>query len=454
MGRGAHTRARRPGAHAVSAPLEDMAAVTRLWAQLRVPDRARYMERIAQAVIDEFEDLCLALAGESQRPRAEIAALELLPAVDVLNWLGAHAQQLLGAHRFALPRSLHPLTRASAGHAPVGVVGITGAPSAPFAEPLAVLGTALLAGNGAILTPAADAAIAAQRIAGVVARAGIPEGLVRLGATSGCPSVVDLSAGPPGPDAMLVLADAHLLHAVDGALWGACAGSGRLAGSVKRAFVAREHAGAFLEELALAAQALELGDPLLATTQMAPLADPAPLAAAIDEALAAGATLHSGDPGQRLAILTGVPASARLARERVRGPVIDVTAVDDSVAAVALANAGARSLGASIWSTDRRAAVRIARELDARVVWGNDHPPALPARQTAADALPLCTRAQLIAWDPATRRPPWRFPYDAGGPLAARALAALASAREGDRERALRDGAPAMIRVAGRALRR
>ena len=70
LGRRARARARRAGAHAVSAPLEDMAAVTRLWAQLRVPDRARYMERIAQAVIDEFEDLCLALAGESQRPRA------------------------------------------------------------------------------------------------------------------------------------------------------------------------------------------------------------------------------------------------------------------------------------------------------------------------------------------------------------------------------------------------
>ena len=187
---------------------------------------------------------------------------------------------------------------------------------------------------------------------------------------------------------------------------------------------------------------------------MAPLEDPAPLAAAIDESLALGATLHSGGADGRLAILTGVPATARLARERVGGPVIDVTAVDDSVAAVALANAGERSLGASIWSADRRAAVRIARELEARVVWGNDHPPALPARQSAADALALCTRAQLIAWDPATRRPPWRFPYDAAGPAASKALASLAAAREGDRERALRDGAPAVIRVAGRALRR
>jgi acyl-CoA reductase-like NAD-dependent aldehyde dehydrogenase len=435
----------------VSAPLEDMAAVTRLWAQLRVPDRARYLERVAQAVIDEFDDLCLALAAESRRPRAEIAALELLAAIDVANWLGAHAQRLLGAHRFPLPRALHPLTRASAGHAPVGVLGVRGASGAPFAEPLAVLGAALLAGNGAILAPAADAGGAAERIVGVVARAGIPEGLVRIGPTEGCPAIIDLAGGPAGPDAMLVLADANVAHAVDGALWGACAGGGLLAGSVKRAFVAREHAGAFVEELVLAAAQLEIGDPLHATTQMSPLADPAPLAAAIDEALAGGATLHARDG---LAVLTGVPAGARLARERVPGPVIGVTAVEDSVEAVALANAPQRSLGASIWSADRRAAVRVARELEARVVWGNDHPPALPARQVAADALPRCTRAQLIAWDPAARRPPWRFPYDAAAPLAARALAGLASARDGDRERALRDGGPSVVRVARRALRR
>jgi len=98
--------------------------------------------------------------------------------------------------------------------------------------------------------------------------------------------------------------------------------------------------------------------------------------------------------------------------------------------------------------------VRIARELEARVVWGNDHPPSLPPRQIAADALPRCTRAQLIAWDPVARRPPWRFPYDAAGPLAARALASLASAREGDRERALREGGASVLRVAGRSLRR
>ena len=98
---GARARARGAGAR-VSAPLaEDMAVVTGLWAQLRVPDRARYLERAAQAVIDEFEELCMAIAGESRRPRAEIASLELLAAIDALRWLSENSRRLTGARRFA-----------------------------------------------------------------------------------------------------------------------------------------------------------------------------------------------------------------------------------------------------------------------------------------------------------------------------------------------------------------
>jgi hypothetical protein len=70
----------------------------------------------------------------------------------------------------------------------------------------------------------------------------------------------------------------------------------------------------------------------------------------------------------------------------------------------------------------------------------------------AAEALTRCTREQLIAWDPPSRRPPWRYPYDAEAPRAARALATLHSARDGDRERALRDGGAAVLRLAGRTL--
>jgi len=438
-----------------------MVAVTRLWAQLRVADRAHYLERAAQAVIDEFDDLCLALAAESRRPGAEIATLELLAVIDALRWLAEHAQRLLGAHRFALPRTLHPLTRASAGHAPLGVVGITGAAGAPFALPLSAIGAALLGGNGAIFAPTPGAADAAERVSGVLTRAGLPEGLVRIAgpeALAGCAATLDLDAGPSAPDAMIVLADAKLDHAVEGALWAACAGAGQLAGSLQRAYVVDECFEEFSRELVLAAQALEPGDPLAAQTQLGPVASEAAAAAledAIEEAVALGATVHCG--GRRAGpagggvlfaptVLTGVAPRSRLMRERVGGPVLAVASVAEAVEAAALANAPARSLGASIWSSDRRHAVRIARELQARVVWGNDHVPALPLREAAAEALELCGRAQLITWEPASGRPPWRYRYDAGTQRAARSVALMRSQRDGEREQGLREGGPAIVR--------
>jgi acyl-CoA reductase-like NAD-dependent aldehyde dehydrogenase len=445
-----------------------MQVVTRLWAALRVPDRARYLERTAQAVIDEFDDICGAIAAESQRPRAEIAALELLAAIDVLRWLAEESRQLTGARRFSLPRALHPLTRASAGFAPVGVVGIRGTRGAPFAEPLAMVGAALLAGNGVVLAPGPDAAAAAVRLARVLARAGLPEGLVRVGNVSlaRCARVLEEGAGPRGADAMIVLADADLSHAAAGALWGACCGAGQLAGSVKRVYVVRECFDELLDAVTRGAQELVPGDPVLPGTQLGPLAgEPVAeaLEDAIDEAVRGGATLHCGGrtsaagvPGTFFApaVLTGVPAGARLVERRISGPALSLAAVADSAAAVALANGGERSLGASVWAADRRAAVRIARELHARVVWGNDHPPAPPARLVATEALPRCTREQLITWEAPSRRPPWRYPYDGAATRAAQALAALHSAREGARERALGDGGgAAVLRLAGRMLK-
>src|ERR1700692_1266271 len=84
------------GRAAMSGTLADeLATVTPLWAQLRVADRAHYLERAAQAVIDEFDEICVTIAGESRRPAAEIAALELLGAVDALRWLADNARRLM-----------------------------------------------------------------------------------------------------------------------------------------------------------------------------------------------------------------------------------------------------------------------------------------------------------------------------------------------------------------------
>ena len=448
----------------------ELAAVTRLWAQLRVGDRARYLERASQAVIDEFDDLGPALAAAARRPAAEVATLELLPAIDALRWLADSAQRLLGAHRFALPRSLHPLTRASAGHAPVGVVGIAGAREAPFALPLTAIGAALLAGNGAILAPAPGAELAAERVAGVLVRAGLPEGLVRIGpaaALAGCERTLDLAEGPLGPDAMIVLADAKLAHAVEGALWAACVGAGQLAGSLKRIYVARERCEELLEALVRGAEEIELGDPLAPHTQLGPLAGEgaaAALEAAIEEAVALGA---------RAPLRRPAPA-ARPARRLLRTGGAERRAGAGAPRARARRRSGARRhrgrrLGRGGGARERAGALPGRLDLELR-------PPPRGADRARADgARGLGQRPRAgAAAAPVGRRRARALRARAADHLGARVgQAALAlplrrdarraprapsrcctRARDGEREQALREGAPAILRLAGRTLRR
>src|SRR5471032_2599621 len=102
----------RLGSVAVTAPErveEVVAAVAKvqpLWALLRVKDRARYMRRMAQSVIDDFDELQEALAREQGRPRAEIATLELLAAIDALIWIADDGADVLGGRRVGIHRSM------------------------------------------------------------------------------------------------------------------------------------------------------------------------------------------------------------------------------------------------------------------------------------------------------------------------------------------------------------
>src|SRR5438105_4995719 len=157
-----------------------VAKVQPLWALLRVADRARYMRRMAQAVIDDFDELARSISAEQGRPAAEVAALELLPAIDALLWIAAEGAQVLGPRRVRTSRATALAKRARIAYEPFGVVGVIGAGSAPFAQPLGQIAGALLAGNAVAFKPAARAALAGEHIMRVLGRADLPEGLVRV----------------------------------------------------------------------------------------------------------------------------------------------------------------------------------------------------------------------------------------------------------------------------------
>jgi succinate-semialdehyde dehydrogenase/glutarate-semialdehyde dehydrogenase len=496
----------------LEAIVEDVAKVQPLWALLRLQDRARYMRRMAQSVIDDFDELQELLAREQGRPAAEVAALELLAAIDALMWIAEDGAEVLGGHRVAIDPSMSLLKRGRIAYEPYGVVAVIGAGSAPFAQPLGQIAGALLAGNGVAFKPARRACLAGERIARVLARAGLPEGLVRIVhgdaevgvALAQAPVDKVLFTGSPavgrtvarecvssekevtvelgGKDAMLVLADARLGRAIAGALWAGCAGAGQVRGSIERVYVAREVYESFLAGLISGARALRVGDPADPRVQVGPLASSRRAAyvnALVDEATAAGATLHCGgplsspagcEPGRFYApsVITDTTPDMRISREPIDGPVLVVAPVDSVEEAIALANDSDYGLGASVWTADRYQGIRIARELHAGMVWLNDHLPGptvsrgpwgAAARggigRTLGEAgLRACAQEKLITWDPPSVRGQWWGPYDASSLRAARAVAKLRSGREADRDRAWREGALALARMGARAFGR
>ena len=91
---------------------------------------------------------------------------------------------------------------------------------------------------------------------------------------------------------MLVLADANVPRAVEGALWAGCAGAGQARGSVERVYVEREAYGRFVDGLVEGARSLSVGDPSKPGTRMGPLASQRRLEHVrqlVDEAVAQGA---------------------------------------------------------------------------------------------------------------------------------------------------------------------
>ena len=375
--------------------MEDAARVQPFWAQLPLSERAAYMRRAAQAILDQLDELSSLIAREQGKPRNEALTMELLPAIEALRWLDDAGPRILADERVPLPLLLRRKSARFA-YEPLGVVGVIAPWNYPWSIPFTEAAMALMAGNGVVIKPAPLTPLTGLRIQEVFERAGLPEGLVRVvqgGADVGealvasgaakifftgslevgrrvgaeCArrmkgSVLELG----GKDAMIVCADANLPHAVGGCLWGGFANAGQTCSGIERVYVVREVAERFIDEVVEGARRLRLGDPLAWDTEIGPMVSAEQLervTALVDDAVAGGAELRCGGaepPFFRPAVLTGVRQDMRVMREEVFGPVVPIVTVEGEDEAIALANDSEFGLGASVWTADRAKGERMA----------------------------------------------------------------------------------------------
>src|SRR6185436_4716176 len=87
----------------VQSVVDDVASVQPFWAQLPLVDRARYMRRAAQAIIDQIDELAELLSREQGKVLNESYVMELLPAIDSLRWLADAGPEILDDERIPLP---------------------------------------------------------------------------------------------------------------------------------------------------------------------------------------------------------------------------------------------------------------------------------------------------------------------------------------------------------------
>jgi aldehyde dehydrogenase (NAD+) len=404
----------RGGAADVDRAVRAAKAALPVWNALKPSERGRLLVKLADLVEANAERLAAAEVRDNGK-----LFTEMLPQMrmvgDWFRYYGGLADKLEGSVIPTGKPSMFTFTR----HEPLGVVGLI----TPWNSPLLLLAhklsTALAAGNVAVVKPSEFTSASTLDFGELFATAGFPPGVVNvvtgLGAEAGAALVahpgiakiaftgselggvrineaaardlkpVALELGGKSPN--IVFADADLKAAVVGAIAGIFAASGQTCIAGSRLLLERSIHDRFVEEVVKMAGQARIGDPMLAATNVGPIAtqpqyDKVLKYIEIAKAEGAHCVLGGGpyaSPGAHggrfvaPTIFTGVHNKMRIAREEVFGPVLAVIPFDTEEDAFQIANDTPYGLAAGVWTSDIGRALRASERLQAGTVWVNTY---------------------------------------------------------------------------------
>ena len=382
------------------------------WRLVPAPKRAEILYRTGELLLQRKEQYAQEMTREMGKVLKETRG-DVQEAVDTAFYMAGEGRRLFGQ---TTPSELQNKFAMSV-RMPVGVIGMIAPWNFPMAIPSWKLFPALVCGNTCVIKPAEDTPLSTYNLVQTLMDAGLPPGVVNIvtgyGPEAGAPLVshpdvravsftgssevgriigqtaaanfkpCSLEMG--GKNAMIVLEDANLDLALDGAVWGAFGTTGQRCTATSRIIVHKQVAGGFMDKLVARAKALKVGDGLDESIEMGPQINRQQIETSeryVEIAKQEGAKVLCG--GRRLTeiahanghffaatVIGGVKPSMRIAQEEVFGPVVSVIECDDFDHAIEIANGIQYGLSTSLYSRDVNRAFKAMRDLEAGITYIN-----------------------------------------------------------------------------------
>lgn len=440
------------------------------WAKLSFAQRAKYILRMRRYITDHADELAVTISSENGKSRIDALATEIIPASLAVRWYAKNAARVLKDRQLSRSSWLFFNKQSKIIRVPWGVVGIISPWNYPLSIPFGEVVMALMAGNAVILKVAAVTLSCGKAIEDIVRSAGLPDGLFthvigsggevstamldhginKIFFTGSVPTgkklmaqaaskLTPLSLELGGKDPMIVLDDADLERATNGAAWAGYQNAGQSCGGVERIYVQSGVYQQFVDLLAKKTRAMRHGgdtdfniDMGAVTTKDQYNTIKSHLASAVKKGAKvvaeSKATPSAAKAGNFFpaTLVTNVNHKMDLMREETFGPILPVMKFDSIDEAIHLANDCSMGLTASIWTKNTKLAKKLAPQIQAGAITINDHLYTHGLSETpwggfkesglgrthSALGLEEMTQPQVVNWD--LMNPPrnlWWFPF-------------------------------------------
>ena len=382
------------------------------WRLVPAPRRAEIVFRAAEILIERKEDYARDMTREMGKVLAETRG-DVQEAIDAAYYNAGEGRRMFGP---TVPSEM-PNKFAMAMRQPVGLCGMITPWNFPMAIPSWKLLPAIVCGNTCVIKPAQDTPLSTFNLVRVLTDAGLPKGVINIvtgfGAEVGTPlaehpdvRAVSLTGSSAvgkiiggiaaqsfkycslelgGKNPMIVLDDANLDLAIEGALWGAFGTTGQRCTATSRIILQKRIYAEFVDRLVDRAKKLKVGNGLDETVQMGPAINQKQLEADLEYVkigASEGAKLvyggHRLDKGEyqhgwfmEPTIFIEVDPKMRIAQEEIFGPVVGVIPCEGMEDAIEIANGIQYGLSSAIYTKDVNRAFAAVRDLDAGITYVN-----------------------------------------------------------------------------------